>query len=134
MAVLSGKNGTLYVGPDEITPVSSWKLKITGSHRDYTANDTGGWKQRAAGAKDCSGSFEVSVTEGGNCPVAEGDSAALKLHVDGTGDNYYEVAAIIDRIGVKTNISGGKVVALKIDFSGNGTVTPHGVLATGGST
>ena len=65
MALLSGKNGTLYIGSSEITPVSNWKLRITGSHRAYVANDTDGWKQRAAGAKDCRGSFEVRVAEGG---------------------------------------------------------------------
>ena len=133
MAVLSGKNGTLYVGAGEVAPVSRWKLRIVGSHRAYTANDTGGWKKRTAGAKDCRGSFRVSVTESGNCPAGEGDSLTLKLHVDGTGNNYYEVEAIVDRIDVKTDVRGGDVVAFEVTFSGNGSVTPHGVLATVGA-
>lgn len=133
MAVLSGKNGTLYVGAAEITPVSNWKLRIVGNHRPYTANDTGGWKRRAAGAKDCSGSFRVSVTESGNCPVAEGDPTTLKLHVDDTGENYYRVEALIDRIDVETDVHGGRVVAFQVAFSGNGGLTPYGVLATAGA-
>lgn len=130
MAVLSGKNGTLYVGSKQITPVLHWKLEITGNHRDYVANDTGGWRKRAAGAKDCRGSFQVSVTENGNCPVEEAQPATLKLHVDDTGNNYYDVEVIIGRIGVETSISDGKAVVLGIEFSGHGSVTPHGVLAT----
>ena len=131
MAVLSGKKGTLYVGASEVTPVSNWKLTITGSHREYIANDTGGWKKRAAGAKDCRGSFEVKVTENGNAPVEQGDPVTLKLHVDDTGSNYYQLEASVDRIGVETDISGGETVALSVAFSGNGTVTPYGILATG---
>ena len=131
MAVLSGKNGTLYVGSNEVAPVSNWKLAVTASQRDYTANDTGGWKKRVAGAKDCSGSFEVKVTEGGNCPVESGDAVTLKLHVDASGGNYYQVEALIGRVRVETNIKHGDVVAHRIDFSGNGGVTPYGILATG---
>ena len=132
MAILSGKNGTLYVGADEVTPVSNWKLQIVSNHRDYVANDTGGRTKRAAGAKDCRGSFRVKVTAGGNSPVEEGDAVTLKLHVDDTGDNYYEVEALIDRLGTEADISHGDQVALGIDFAGNGSVTPHGVLATAG--
>jgi len=129
MAVISGKNGTLYVGANEITPVSNWKLAVTGSQRDYAANDTGGWRRRVAGAKDCCGSMEISVAEGGHCPVETGDAVTLKLHVDDTGNNYYHVEALIGRIGAETNIKNGEVVVQRIDFAGNGGVTPHGVLA-----
>ncbi|MBN2476899.1 MAG: hypothetical protein JXB62_19990 [Pirellulales bacterium] len=129
MAVLSGKDGTLYVGAEEITPVANWRLAISGTLREYTANDTGGWKRRVAGAKDCRGSFTVNLTEAGHRPVDGGDAVTLKLHVDGTGNNYYEVEALIGRVGVETNIRDGAVVAYRIDFAGNGGVTPHGVLA-----
>ena len=96
MAVLSGKNGTLNLGGFQVAPVSNWRLAVTSNNPNYAANDTGGWKQRAAGVRDSSGSFEVKVNDGGHCPVAEGDSAALELHIDGSGNNYYAVAAIID--------------------------------------
>ena len=129
MAVLSGKSGTLYIGAGEVTPVANWKLRIVSNHRSYTANDTGGSRKRAAGAKDSSGSFRVSVAESGNCPVREGDSVTLKLHVDGTGSNYYQVDVIVDRIDVVTDIHRGEVVAMDVTYSGNGTVTPYGVLA-----
>ena len=130
MAVLSGKNGNLYLGGAQVAPVSNWRLAVSSNNPNYAANDTGGWKQRAAGVRDSSGSFEVKVDDSGNCPVAEGDSAALELHIDASGNNYYAVAAIIDTIEVDVDISAGKIVAYIIDFSGNGPVTPHGVAAT----
>ena len=129
MAVLSGKDGTLYIGESEVTPVSNWRFSITSDNPSYAANDTAGWKKRVAGVRDCSGSFEVKVDGSGNCPVLEGDAVTLKLHVDNSSSNYYEVPAIIDRIDVDVDINAGTIIAHAIDFSGNGAVTPNGALA-----
>ncbi len=129
MAVLSGKNGTLNLGGAQVAPVSNWRLIVTSNNPNYAANDTGGWKQRAAGVRDSSGSFEVKVNDSGHCPVAEGDSVALELQLDGSGNNYYAVAAIVDKIEVNVDISAGQIIAYLIDFSGNGPVTPYGVAA-----
>jgi len=130
MAVLSGKDGTLYIDAAEITPVSNWKLAVTAGRRNYVANDTGGWKKRVSGAKDCNGSLEIKLTHSGKAPVESGDAVTLKLHVDATGGNYYRVEALIGRMGVVTDINGGEVVAHRVDFWGNGSVTPYGILST----
>jgi hypothetical protein len=127
---MSGKNGTLLCNGAQVAPVTSWKLAVTGSNLDYVANDTGGWKKRAAGPRDSSGSFQVKADDAGHCPVAEGDAVTLDLHLDRTGNNYYTVAAIIQRIEVETDISAGKIVAYVIEFAGNGAVTPHGIVAS----
>ncbi|MGA2619839.1 MAG: hypothetical protein ABSF26_19675 [Thermoguttaceae bacterium] len=127
MAVLSGKDGTLYLGTSEITPVSDWKLVATSNNPDYAANDTGGWKKRAAGVRDASGSFEIKATDTQQCPIEEGQTATLNLHLDASGDNYYEVPAIIDKISVEVDINKGQIIAYVLDFSGNGAVVRHGV-------
>lgn len=129
MAVLSGKNGTLYLGTNEVSPVSNWKLVATSDNPEYAANDTGGWKKRAAGLRDASGSFEIKAADSQHCPVEEGDAAALKLHVDATGNNYYEVPAIIDKVSVDVDINKGAIVAYVIDFSGNGAMVRHGIVS-----
>jgi len=129
MAVLSGKDGTLYAGDAEVTPLSNWKLSITADNPHYVANDTGGCKKRVAGARDSSGSFAVKAEEEGKCPVAEGDPVTLKLHVDATGNNYYEVPAIIDKIDVEVDVGEGRMVAFAVAFSGDGPVNTHGVVA-----
>jgi hypothetical protein len=128
MAVLSGKNGTLFLGTSEITPVSNWKFVTTSHNPDYAANDTGGWKKRAAGVRDASGSFEIKATDQNTCPVEEGDTPALNLHIDNSGDNYYEVPAIVDKITVDVDINKGEIVAYVVEFSGNGAVVRHGVV------
>ncbi len=130
MAVMSGKNGTLFCNGEQVAPLTNWKLAVTSKNLDYVANDTGGWTARAAGPRDSSGSFQVKADDAGHCPVAEGDAVTLDLHVDRTGNNYYAVAAIIQRIEVETDISGGKVVGYVIEFAGNGAVTPNGIVAS----
>ncbi|NQT36195.1 MAG: hypothetical protein HQ581_01820 [Planctomycetes bacterium] len=132
MSVISGKDGTLYLGEDEVTPVTNWRLVKTSDNKNYAANDTGGAKKRVAGVKDCSGTLEIKADDTANVPVEEGDAVALKLHVDDTGNNYYDVPAMIDRIEVDVDIDRGEIVAYFVAFSGNGTITANGILSTTG--
>lgn len=129
MAVFSGKNGTLLIDATEITPISNWTLGITSDNRSYAANDTSGWKQRVAGVRDCRGTFRCMLDDAGNVPVDEGDAITLKLQVDATGNNYYTVPAVVDKIDVECDISDGEILALIVEFSGNGAVTKSGVVA-----
>jgi hypothetical protein len=130
MAVLSGKNGTLFLGSTEITPVVNWKLVTSSNNPDYAANDTGGWKKRVAGVRDASGSLEIKASDDRNCPVEEGDTPTLALHLDDSGDNYYEVPSIVDKISVDVDINRGEIVAYVVEFSGNGPIVRYGIVAT----
>jgi hypothetical protein len=129
MSVISGKDGTLHVGSGEVTPVTNWRLEKTSGNKAYAANDTGGARRRVAGVRDCRGSFEVKATSTGHMPVDEGDSVTLQLHVDDSGNNYYQVPAIIDQVRVDVDISQGEIVAYVIDFSGDGLLAAYGILA-----
>jgi hypothetical protein len=129
MAILNGKNGTLYVAAAEATPLSHWRLVTRVRRRSYAANDTGGWKRRIAGPRDCAGRFELKASDDRHCPVAEGDAVALRLHVDRTGENYYDVPALVTRIAVEVDIGTRKIVSYHVRFAGNGPVVKHGVLA-----
>lgn len=133
MAVISGKDGTLYLDGSEITPVTNWTLVKLSENKDYAANDTGGARKRVSGIKDCRGTFEVKAADSQNVPCEEGDTATLKLHVDESGDNYYEVPAIIDQIEVDVDINRGEIVAYAIAFSGNGAIVPYGILDKSGT-
>ena len=128
MSVISGKDGTLYLGDTEPTQVTNWRIEKIGGSKAYTANDTGGSRKRVAGVKDCSGRFEIKATDSANVPVEEGDTVTLKLHVDDSGANYYQVPAIIEAIRVDVDINEGKMIAYEIAFSGNGPITAYGVV------
>ena len=131
MSVLSGKDGTLYLGTEEVTPVTNWRLEKTSANKPYAANDTGGARGRVPGVKDCTGRLEVKATDSGKVPVAEGDAVALALYADGSGENYYELSAVVDSVRVEVNVSEGRPVAYGIRFSASGPITPHGILEKG---
>ena len=128
MSVLSGKDGTLLLGDAEVAQVANWRIEKTSAARAYTANDTGGSRKRVAGAKDCAGRFEIKATDSAHVPVEEGDSVTLKLHVDDSGANYYEVPAVVDAVRAHVDISEGRSIAYVVAFSGNGPIIAHGVL------
>jgi hypothetical protein len=134
VTLISGKDGTLYASDVEVAQMTRWRIEKTVRHKAYTANDTGGARKRVAGARDCTGRFEIQLTESGNVPVEEGDAVTLELHVDDSGNNYYEVPAVIDAIRAATDVSEGETVSLSIDFSGNGPITAYGILAGSGDT
>lgn len=128
MAVISGKDGTLKLGDTQVTRVTHWKIEKTSGGKAYTANDTGGARKRVPGVKDCSGRFEIKAGDSDAVPVEEGDAVTLQLHVDDSGANYYDVPAIVEAIRAEVDISEGKTVAHVVAFSGNGPITPHGIL------
>ncbi len=129
MSFLSGKDGTLYLGDEELTPVTRWRLERRCAARSYVANDTGGARRRLPGARDASGTVEIVATDSGHAPVEEGDEVLLKLHLDRSGSNYLDVPAVIDRVRMEVEISEGRIVGFTVEFSGNGPVVAHGVLA-----
>jgi hypothetical protein len=129
MAILSGKDGTLHLGGREVALIADWRLTTVNHSREYVANDTGGWTKRAGGVRDASGSLEIKAADDRQCPVEEGDAVLLSLHLDGSGANFCEVPAIIDRIRVDVDIGHGEIVAYAVDFSGNGPIIRHGIAA-----
>jgi hypothetical protein len=129
MAVLSGKTGTLKLAGKTITPITDWKMVWISEGRVYAANDTGGAVRRLPGLDDCSGTFDCRVSEGGHCPVARGDSVLAQFHVDGSGQNYYEVRIAIGSIALHCDIAKGGPLNFAMEFQGDGPVSAHGVVA-----
>jgi D-mannonate dehydratase len=128
MPVLTGKDGTLRLANTEVLHLANWQIEKTAANKSYTANDTGGARARVAGVKDCTGRLEIKATDSGTLPLAEGDTVALALHADDSGQNYYGLSAVIDAVRVEVDISDAKPVAYLVRFSGNGPITAHGVL------
>jgi len=128
MTLLTGNDGSLYLGNQRIAPVSDWTLARNAPAKAYVANDTGGWHARVGGAKDGSGTFRLQVTKGVACPVAEADAVTLRLYADRSGANRYDVPAVIDRIDIAMDISGDTLVVLAVRFSANGPIVARGIL------
>ena len=128
MTTISGKGGTLRIGGTNTLHVSRWRIEKRAQNRAYSANDTGGAKKRVPGVKDSAGSLEIKATDATPIPVSEGDLIALALHADASGQNYYELPAVVDAVRTEVDISDGSPVAYLIDFSGNGPIAAHGIL------
>jgi hypothetical protein len=111
--------------------VTDWRIEKSSANKSYTANDTGGARKRVPGVKDCSGRLEIKAD--GTCPLplCEGECVALELHVDGSGENYYELAAVVEAIGLSVDVGRGSPIAYRVGFSGNGPIAAHGVLNKG---
>lgn len=131
MAVLSGKNGTLYLDGAESTPVSNWTIDISGNLKAYAANDTHGWKRRVSGVNDATGTFLVRADDECNCPVTQGESYVAQLHVDDTLLNYYNLRIRIESIGVEDDIDDGEILNYTINWGGDGPCVGYGMLSQG---
>lgn len=130
MALLSGKDGTLFVDGLEATAVTNWRLLQRNNAKTYTANDTGGWRRRVEGVHDCRGQFQLIVADSGRVPVRAGQAVALRLNLDASGANFYEVPARIKTVRLAVEISESTLVPLVVTFAGNGPVVAGGVLAS----
>lgn len=129
MAILSGKDGTVRLGNQPLLHVSDWRIEKTAANKSYTANDTGGSRKRVRGTRDCSGRLEIKAAESDRIPLGEGDAIDLELHADASGENYYELPAIVDAIRLQCDIARGAPLAYVVLFSGSGPLVGHGLLS-----
>lgn len=133
MAFISGKDGTLFVDDVEVLPITNWTIECTCAGKSYTANDTSGFKRRVVGVRDSRGSFELKLDTERNMPVCEGDNVTLELHIDDSNNNFYSLAAIVQKINLDVDIDTGTVVACIVTFFGNGPVTAPAGLGSSGT-
>lgn len=132
MAMFSGINGTVKHGSpasDSGIIVHGWTFNPTTTVHKRSHNQSGGFKAAVSGARDSSGSIMVSIDGSGNLPFHDNDEVTLQLHVDGTGQNYFEVPAIIESTPVELDIDDGQIVGGTFTFQGNGPWTGHGILS-----
>jgi len=136
MSSYSGKDGTIWITGNEVSPIGNWKYRETSNNPAWADNTTAGVKTRVAGVKDSSGSFEFVLESTETLPLDIGDTAILILDIDGTETNTITVPVIIDEIGeIECDINDGEKMMVPYTWSGTGAATKAGVLAvaTGGS-
>jgi len=116
MSVVSGKNGTLTVDGVAVVALSNWTLRRTSNNPSFNTNDTGGSKDRVAGVKDATGTFQQK-----DAPIVEeGDLVKLQLY---TGYTTFDMSAIIDEVSVPVDINDGAEVTYDVAFSGRQAIT-----------
>lgn len=128
ISVLSGKDGSVWIGGQRVALVLWWELVRHASSKAYVSNDTAGWRRQLAGAKEATGRLELKLQADGFVPVEVGQEVSIRLHLDDSGENYYEVPALIARIRNRVDIASGEVIGWVVDFVGTGPVVGHGIL------
>lgn len=120
LGVLSGKDGSVWVDGKRLALVLWWEWTQRVFHKAYATNDTGGVWGRLPGAHDCHGRMELKTPQDGSLPVQEGQRVTVQLHVDATGQHYYEVPVLIERISRRVDIATGQILGCVVDFVGTG--------------
>ncbi len=128
MTILYGHRGTVRIGQVEVVPLLKWTLSLISRNAQFASSLTGQWTRRVPGARDCTGTLLLHASIEHSCPLRPGQSVVLELHVDNSGENFYRVPAIVDRLSVQTDIGGGHPVGYQVEFSGDGPLTTHGIL------
>ena len=123
MSTISGKDGKVRIGAQDVAEITGWSLSTTSQNSAYASSSTGGYKRRVAGVKDATGNLRFKLDPANPLTTAfdEGDSVTLLLYIDAT--LFYSVPALIDSVRLEVDIDSGDVVGGTAEFSASGAWT-----------
>lgn len=113
MSVESGQRGDLTWLGSQVTKVLNWKYTRTSENHAFHTNESAGSRERIAGVKDCSGTFET-------LELPTFDEGAKRQAVLYDDVNIHTGTIIIDSIDETCDIDGGAPNKWVIAFSGSG--------------
>jgi len=124
MAVLTGKDGSVKIGPNTVLEIDSFSLEF-GTDLEETQAFGDSWKERTANLADWSGTFEGrfdNTDTNGHIALQNaalnGTTVSLRLYVDGT--HYYSGSAYIRPT---LNVRVGETIKVSYAFTGSGALT-----------
>lgn len=121
MAVITGKDGSVAVGTDNVTLVTSWSISIEADTLEYTNFGSEGWKENMGSLKSWSGSIEGFADTAQEATIAVGSEVAVTLVEGGPGSTTYSGNAIVTTKSV--DASTAELVTVSFDLTGSGTLT-----------
>lgn len=113
---VSGKDGNVTKDGVTVLGITNWKTTAKSTNPEYVDNEGAGWTNREAGAKDWSGSFELSR------PPAFGEGTKLAF-CGYTGGDTWSGNIIVDSVDVNVDLATKAIVGYTVAFSGNGALT-----------
>jgi len=116
MAVYVGKDGKVVAGATTLAQITDWSFNAKSNNAVWASSSTGGYKTRAAGVKDGTGSFSFKIDDTTQQwdSIEVGTLVSLTLYLDSS--NYITVPAIIDDVTYDCNINEGEPPAGKANF------------------
>lgn len=124
MAGLAGKDGSVVIGSDTMTEVTSWSLDVSTDMLEDTALGDE-WKTNVAGLSEWSGTVDVSWLMSDTAQVAVQNAllnkttVTAKLYTNDT--NYYTGTAYCESISISDPV--GDLVTATLNLKGSGALT-----------
>lgn len=123
MAGESGQLGKVLSGSSQIAEVTGWSFNPTANNPSWASSTVPGFKQRVAGVRDSTGSFDFKYDTSSKIwgTVKEGDLVTLKLYLNNS--DIITVPAVIDSLTVEVDINDGDVTGGTCTFSQTAEIT-----------
>jgi len=123
MAGESGKDGKVLAGATQVAEITGWSLNPTANNPSWGSSSVPGFKQRVAGVRDATGSFDYKydVSSRVHATLKEGDTVTLNLYFNAT--DYIIVPAVIDAMTFEVDVSDGEVHGGTCSFSQTAAIT-----------
>jgi hypothetical protein len=130
--VITGKNGTMKIGPSgtaygSLTEVKikNWQLTISGGALDISDCSSGDARDKVPGKRYSWNGSAEAILRAGEWGLHINTQVSMALVAEDTpGDEvYWKGEAIIINIGVNTPIEGEDVVTVPFNFEGAGALT-----------
>ena len=122
MAVITGKDGSVAVGPEgaevNVTKITSWSISIEADTLEFTNFGSQGWKENMGSLKSWSGSIEGFADTAQTATIAVGTTVSVVLVEGGAGSGTYTGDAIVTSKSVDSSTA--ELVSISFDFTGSG--------------
>jgi hypothetical protein len=122
MAVITGKDGSVAVGPEgaevNVTKITSWSISIEADTLEFTNFGSQGWKENMGSLKSWSGSIEGFADTAQTATIAVGTTVSVVLVEGGAGSSTYTGDAIVTSKSVDSSTA--ELVSISFDFTGSG--------------
>lgn len=120
MAVITGKDGSVAVGADNVTMITSWSISIEADTLEYTNFGSGGWKENMGSLKSWSGSIEGFADTEQEATIAVGSTVVVTLVEGASGSTTYSGSAIVTSKSV--DAATADLVTVSFDITGSGVL------------
>ena len=127
MAGIAGKGGSVKIGANVVTALSSWKLDVVTDTKKTTNFQSGGWDESVPTIKSWSGSGEGKYNVHGDASGqkalqdAQLNDTSINLNLMINAVNKYSGNAWVKKVNVEEPVD--DIVKFSFDYEGTGQLT-----------
>ena len=123
MSAESGINSKVLAGSTQVAEITGWSLNPTSNNPSWGSSSVPGFKQRVAGVRDATGSFDFKYDFANrqHATLKEGDLVTLHLYLNAA--DAIDVPAVIDAMTFEADVNDGEPIGGTCTFSQTGAIT-----------